>query len=688
MKSLQAKLVSMLSLMLAVSLLLAIFLIFQARSEQNMAATYEIMDKVAGHMNMAASWQAIERGVGATILGSASPPSGLVRKFHDLGEKGDKEVQEGLEYAQKLMELLDDSDMAHAVNTWKSAYERLVAARPKVVGHSIKIPDWIEVATKNIEAEFFVRGVTFEPRNHKEQVLLYNSVLRANVATLAEYAGRERALLGGAIAAKNPLTQDAKEKLKRFRAFVESASKQILAIKDLAGTPPVLAQAITNYENEFLGPYQELREKVYKVSDLKLRNRYRSGGVMTDDEAQYPVDGSQWIARATKAINSALAISNIVGDLSKEAVREINTQARNSIILNTSLFLASVLIFFLVFMFIRRSVVNPIYTIIGALSEGSQQIASASSDISSSSQSLAEGSTEQASSLEETSSALDMVASQTRQNADNANQANSLASSTRHDAEEGNKTMDEMIEAMKAINRSSDEIGKIIKVIEEIAFQTNLLALNAAVEAARAGEHGKGFAVVAEEVRNLAQRSATAAKDTASLIEDAVKKAASGSEMAKKAGEMLGGIVKNVQKVTDIVAEIAAASNDQAQGVDQVNTAVAQMDKVTQQNAATAEESAAASEELNAQADSLNDIVTKLNALISGSSSVSATVSSRSRGAQSEVPRKMALPAHAPARQTTPGKTHVATTAPRPAPNPARDKSANDIIPMDDFEDF
>jgi len=685
MKSLQAKLVSMLSLMLAVSLLLAVFLVWQARSEHNLATTYEIMDKVAGHMNMAASWQAIERGVGATILGSDSPPSGLVSKFHDLGEKGDKEVQLGFDRARELIELTGDTDMTQAVDAWKSAHERLVATRPKVVGHSIKTPDWIAISTKNIEAEFFVRGVAFAPRNHKEQVLLYNSVLRSNVATLAEYAGRERALLGGAIAQKNPLTQSVKEKLKKFRAFVESASRHILEIKELSSTPPVLAQAISDYEKEFLGPYQELREKVYKVSDLKLRNRYRSGGVMTDDEAQYPVDGSQWIARATKAINSALAISNTVGDLSEKAVQEINRQSRNSTILNTALLLASVLIFFLVFMFIRRSVVNPIYTIIGALSEGSQQIASASSDISNSSQSLAEGSTEQASSLEETSSALDMMASQTRQNADNANQANSLASSTRHDAEEGNKTMGEMIEAMKAINRSSDEISKIIKVIEEIAFQTNLLALNAAVEAARAGEHGKGFAVVAEEVRNLAQRSATAAKDTASLIEDAVKKAAGGSEMANKAGEMLGGIVENVQKVTDIVAEIAAASNDQAQGVDQVNTAVAQMDKVTQQNAATAEESAAASEELNAQADSLNDIVIELNTLISGNSSSAATTGSRGGGAQGAGGvHKLALPGHAPVKQTV----HSKTTFPQPIPNLGHGKDADDIIPMDDFKDF
>ncbi|MBF0635194.1 MAG: chemotaxis protein, partial [Nitrospinae bacterium] len=173
--------------------------------------------------------------------------------------------------------------------------------------------------------------------------------------------------------------------------------------------------------------------------------------------------------------------------------------------------------------FITRAITKPVNVIIEGLSDSSGQVASASGQISSSSQSLAEGATEQASALEETSSALEQVSSQVKQNADNAMQASSLARDTRGEAEKGSVAMREMITAMKAINKSSEEIAKIIKVIEEIAFQTNLLALNAAVEAARAGEHGKGFAVVAEEVRNLAQRSATAAKDTAGLIEEAVK---------------------------------------------------------------------------------------------------------------------------------------------------------------------
>ncbi|MBI5814201.1 MAG: MCP four helix bundle domain-containing protein [Nitrospinae bacterium] len=334
--------------------------------------------------------------------------------------------------------------------------------------------------------------------------------------------------------------------------------------------------------------------------------------------------------------------------------------------------------------FITRAITGPVNKIIEGLNDSSDQVAAAAGQISSSSQSLAEGATEQASSLEETSSALEEVSSMTRQNADNANQASSLARESRNEAEKGSQTMSDMIEAMKAINKSSEEIAKIIKVIEEIAFQTNLLALNAAVEAARAGEHGKGFAVVAEEVRNLAQRSATAAKDTAALIEEAVKRAAEGSDMANKAGDALGGIVGSVKKVTDLVAEIAAASNEQAQGVDQVNTAVSQMDKVTQQNAAGAEETAAASEELNAQAAKLKDMVGNLVALVEGAASVRSRMSSGGAPARKVKPKAaLKAPAH-----HSPAPRH-ASAAPAHALEPKAKGKADDLIPLDDdFKDF
>ena len=267
---------------------------------------------------------------------------------------------------------------------------------------------------------------------------------------------------------------------------------------------------------------------------------------------------------------------------------------------------------------ITRSITKPIQRIIAGLTEGSEQVAAASGQVSAASQSLAEGATEQAAGLEETSSSLEEMSSMTKQNADNAQQANTLASETRRAADTGSQAMQRMNTAIQEIQKSSDETAKIIKVIDEIAFQTNLLALNAAVEAARAGEAGKGFAVVAEEVRNLAMRSAEAAKNTASMIEESVKNSKNGVDIAGEVGKVLDEIVGSIGKTTDLVSEIAAASAEQAQGIDQVNTAVAQMDKVTQQNAANAEESASASEELSSQAESMNDIVAELVALVGG----------------------------------------------------------------------
>ncbi|MBI2472286.1 MAG: hypothetical protein HYV59_13780 [Planctomycetes bacterium] len=246
------------------------------------------------------------------------------------------------------------------------------------------------------------------------------------------------------------------------------------------------------------------------------------------------------------------------------------------------------------------------------LTSGATHVASASEQISASSQSLSESTSEQAASIEETSSTMEEISSMTKQNADNAVEASNLAKSCNNTAVGGNTTVTEMDDAMKKIYESSGKIADIIKIIEGIAFQTNLLALNAAVEAARAGEHGRGFAVVAEEVRNLAQRSSAASKDITTLITDSVKKAENGTELVKKTKEVFSGVVLQVKKVTDLVNEIATASAEQTNGIEQISKAIQQMDQVVQQNAANAEETAAASEELTSQAQALNALVDKI----------------------------------------------------------------------------
>ena len=333
---------------------------------------------------------------------------------------------------------------------------------------------------------------------------------------------------------------------------------------------------------------------------------------------------------------------------------------------------------------VAKSIPRSFMLLIDRLAIGAAQIESASGHIASSSESLASSTTEQAASLEETSASLEEIASMTKNNAENSREAKDLTGAMREVADTGASDMDKMAHAMAAIKESSNNIAKIIKTIDEIAFQTNILALNAAVEAARAGEAGMGFAVVAEEVRNLALRSASAARETAEKIEDSIQKSSAGVQINAKVSLSLADIVSKARQADELVAQISIASNEQSQGIDQINSSVSQMDAMTQNNAAGAEESANVSADLRTQSTQLTQLVQELQTLVGGKSS------SAKRSSKIKSPLKTKKTQLASSRRVTESKTQSSKPANRALTNKDSKSTAHrDAIPLEDeFQDF
>lgn len=270
-----------------------------------------------------------------------------------------------------------------------------------------------------------------------------------------------------------------------------------------------------------------------------------------------------------------------------------------------------------------RKTNHQLKSISSSIHEGAEETSVASSQVASASQSLAQGASEQAASIEEASASMEEINSMCQQNAEHASRASALSSATKNSAESGAHEVIEMTESMTAIQNACNDISKIVKSINEIAFQTNILALNASVEAARAGEAGAGFAVVADEVRNLAQRAAIAADETAMKVEDSIRKSQIGGTISQKVAERFNEILHQTSQLDQLVAGINSASNEQTQGIEQVKVGITQMEKVTQSSAAMAEECAASATQLKSQADHLLSNVELLNEIVVGSSTPS-----------------------------------------------------------------
>ncbi|PKN61892.1 MAG: hypothetical protein CVU57_27260 [Deltaproteobacteria bacterium HGW-Deltaproteobacteria-15] len=342
------------------------------------------------------------------------------------------------------------------------------------------------------------------------------------------------------------------------------------------------------------------------LGDLKQKLEDHHGVVLHQDNLRARMD------RFKAGLDEAC------GQLGAASLEKLHSQTRSSVGFILGFMLLALLVGIGYASYSVRRIVGRLKSSLQGIAEGAQQVSAGAGQVSAASQSLAEGASAQAASIEETSSSLEEMSSMTGQNANNAGEANLLMQETKRIVVSANETVSQLTSSMEGISRSSDETSKIIKAIDEIAFQTNLLALNAAVEAARAGEAGSGFAVVAGEVRNLALRAADAARNTAGLIEDTIKRVKDGTILVSKTSKAFDEISQSSAKAADLVSEIAAASREQAQGIEQVNKSVAEMDKVVQQTAGSAEESASAAEEMNSQSIQMKNFVNYLVVLVSG----------------------------------------------------------------------
>ncbi|UGQ48405.1 methyl-accepting chemotaxis protein [Massilia endophytica] len=485
-----------------------------------------------------------------------------------------------------------------------------------------------------------------------------------------------------------PLPQTAEEAVlwKRFVGEWEAWKAQDAK---LAATVAALAAASSEEQQKTLftqfyaqyeaaGPlYQKAKATLGEICDLN--DRVAADSVNSGVEAASSAENTMiWSALAAMATAVAFAwyIANAITKPIQEAVRVAQTVAsgdlRSTIVVETSEETGQL-------MQALKNMNDSLKSIVGQVRTGTDAIACASAQIATGNMDLSSRTEEQASSLEETASSMEEMTSTVRQNAHNAQQANQLAFSASEVAEKGGGVVARVVETMESINTSSGKIVDIISVIDGIAFQTNILALNAAVEAARAGEQGRGFAVVASEVRNLAQRSAAAAKEIKQLITDSVETVAGGSRLVAEAGQTMDEVVQSVQRVNDIMSEISTATQEQSSGIDQINIAIGQMDNVTQQNAALVEEAAAATAALQHQAAALAEVVSvfQLDQAVLGVAPV--------RPAARPQPVAAASKAEAPAPKLAQPRRGKAEPLLRPAP---RKEAVAAAASADEWEEF
>lgn len=580
----------------------------------------------------AAGFQAQERGFTAAALSSAgAADESILKTIKELRENGDGPLSKAYEAAEALARLdPSNTSFISALERAKEAGSRFIKARKSADANfhtssrNFVAKDWVPEATAFIDANADLRLASFASAAAKQtlgEALRMNIEIKQAVWLVSEYAGRERATVGSFIASRKPMDPQALDKLNTFRAIVDLNIKTILKLKGSGNIAPEVLKTISVMESEFVAAFRETRKAVFEAAET----------------GNYPIDGKAWLKKSTDAINSILAVSSALGLSVGEKVASDMRRAKAGMAASAAVLAVVLALGLISILVVKKKIINPVryaselmmdrlakgdLTVeveaksrdeIGALLTAmrdmvrklrevvsgvrtvAENVASGAQELSAGAQQISQGASEQAASIEETSSSMDQMTLNIKQNSENAQQTGKIAGKSASDAMDSGKAVAETVSAMK-------EIATKISIIEEIARQTNLLALNAAIEAARAGEHGKGFAVVASEVRKLAERSQTAAGEITQLSATSV-------QIAEKAGEMLSRLVPDIQRTSELVQEISAASTEQNIGAEQINRALQQLDKVIQQNASSAEELASTSEELSTQSVQLQESI-------------------------------------------------------------------------------
>ena len=566
---------------------------FERYTTMRQASALKELAAIAGMITEIAHEAQKERGMTAGYLGSQG------KKFGDRlpNQRGAADLKHAAleDFLTNSTAYKTDPALSTSLGDALNKFAKINTIRQQIDSLSIPTQEAISFYTGMIHQ--FLAMIPMIAKSSPNQEVMKSLTAYYNFVEAKERMGIERAVLSNTFA-RNSFGQG------MYKKYVELLNAQHLYLDNF------LAFADSSTQN-----FHKEKMRTPIVAEVGSMEKI---ALTKYNEGDFQIQAEKWFDSITQKINLMKEVETMLAANIVIMAEESRKSARSMLLLTSIIAIMVIMISVFLAAFLSRHI-NKTLEYIGAdLTNGANEVRDASSQVASGSQALADSASNQAASIEETSASLEEISSMTRQNADNVSQADSLAKEAQQTIDKANQSMQQLTQSMDEITQASEETSNIIKTIDEIAFQTNLLALNAAVEAARAGEAGAGFAVVADEVRNLALRASEAAQNTAALIEGTVNKVHGGSKLVTSTDDSFKVVAESTAKIALLMGEIAVASEEQAEGVNQVTLTVTELDTVTQQNAATAEEAASAAEELNAQAEHMNATVNDLIGLVHG----------------------------------------------------------------------